>query len=129
MRRPVNLDDLEELKYSVQENEDFLVSILIESGPYNGFRFGIENLRLVYENEQGELCLVSDEKEVEDRELRLDFQINLLDVPETYEESTVNVEDFDTTVRGLVFDILMNYSNLYQLGANEHQTSAEATYN
>ena len=26
MRRPVNLDDLEELKYSVQENEDFLVS-------------------------------------------------------------------------------------------------------
>ena len=86
-------------------------------------------MRLVYENEQGELCLVSDEKEVEDRELRLDFQINLLDVPETYEESTVNVEDFETTVRGLVFDILMNYSNLYQLGANEHQTSAEATYN
>ena len=125
----MNPNGLEELKYSIEENQDFLVSILIESGPFDGFRFGIENLRLVYENEQGELCLVSDEKEVEDRELRLDFQINLLDVPETYEESTVNVEDFETTVRGLVFNVLMNYSNLYQLGANEHQTSAEATYN
>lgn len=125
----MNHDDLEELKYSIEENEDFLVTILIESGPFDGFRFGIENLRLVYEDEQGELCLVSDEKEVEDKELRLDFQINLLDVPETYEESTVNVEDFETTVRGLVFNTLMNYSNLYQLGANEHQTSAEATYN
>jgi len=125
----MNPDGLEELKYSIEENQDFLVSILIESGPFDGFRFGIENLRLVYENEQGELCLVSDEKEVEDQELRLDFQINLLDVPETYEESTVNVEDFETTVRGLVFNVLMNYSNLYQLGANEHQTSAEATYN
>jgi len=125
----MNPDGLEELKYSIEENQDFLVSILIESGPFDGFRFGIENLRLVYENEQGELCLVSDEKEVEDRELRLDFQINLLDVPETYEESSVNVEDFETTVRGLVFNVLMNYSNLYQLGANEHQTSAEATYN
>jgi len=125
----MNPDGLEELKYSIEENQDFLVSILIESGPFDGFRFGIENLRLVYENEQGELCLVSDEKEVEDQELRLDFQINLLDVPETYEESSVNVEDFETTVRGLVFNVLMNYSNLYQLGANEHQTSAEATYN
>jgi hypothetical protein len=125
----MNPDGLEELKYSIEENQDFLVSILIESGPFDGFRFGIENLRLVYENEQGELCLVSDEKEVEDRELRLDFQINLLDVPETYEESSVNVEDFETTVRGLVFNVLMNYSNLYQLGANEHQTSTEATYN
>jgi len=125
----MNPDGLEELKYSIEENQDFLVSILIESGPFDGFRFGIENLRLVYENEQGELCLVSDEKEVEDKELRLDFQINLLDVPETYEESSVNVEDFETTVRGLVFNVLMNYSNLYQLGANEHQTSAEATYN
>jgi len=125
----MNPDGLEELKYSIEENQDFLVSILIESGPFDGFRFGIENLRLVYENEQGELCLVSDEKEVEDQELRLDFQINLLDVPETYEESSVNVEDFETTVRGLVFNVLMNYSNLYQLGANEHQTSTEATYN
>lgn len=117
----MNLDGCQELSYSILDSDhsDYFLSILIESGPFGGYKFGIQNLRLVYEDEQGELQMITDEMNIDEKDLRLDFQVSLYHLPETVlSESDVDLEAFDTTARGLVFDIIMNHQNLYNVGAS-----------
>ena len=101
---------------------------MIESGAFNGFKFTIENLRLVYKDVNGELQLVDEKTPENELDIQLDFSYDLVEVPETYESRTEDKKNFEGMLQSIVLDVLMNHKNLYQLGANEHQTNTETTH-
>ena len=121
-------ENLQELNYSVVPHQDSQSAVIVESGPFNGFKFIIENLRLVYKDVNGELQLVDEETDSDELDIRLDFSYDLIEVPETYESRKEDKENFEGMVQSILFDVLLNHQNLYQLGANEHQTHTKATH-
>ena len=121
-------ENLQELNYSVVPHEGSQGAVIIESGVFNGFKFTIENLRLVYKDVNGELQLVDEETDSDELDIQLDFSYDLVEVPETYESRTEDKKNFEGMLQSIVLDVLMNHKNLYQLGANEHQTDTETTH-
>jgi len=121
-------ENLQELNYSVVPHEGSQGAVVIESGAFNGFKFTIENLRLVYKDVNGELQLVDEETDSDELDIQLDFSYDLVEVPETYESRTEDKEHFEGMIQSIVLDVLMNHKNLYQLGANEHQSDTETTH-
>ena len=121
-------ENLQELNYSVVPHEGSQGAVIIESGVFNGFKFTIENLRLVYKDVNGKLQLVDEETDSDELDIQLDFSYDLVEVPETYESRTEDKKNFEGMLQSIVLDVLMNHKNLYQLGANEHQTDTETTH-
>ena len=121
-------ENLQELNYSVVPHQGSQGAVIIESGVFNGFKFTIENLRLVYKDVNGELQLVDEETDSDELDIQLDFSYDLVEVPETYESRKEDKEHFEGMLQSIVLDVLMNHKNLYQLGANEHQTDTETTH-
>ena len=121
-------ENLQELNYSVVPHQGSQGAVIIESGVFNGFKFTIENLRLVYKDVNGELQLVDEETDSDELDIQLDFSYDLVEVPETYESRTEDKKNFEGMIQSIVLDVLMNHKNLYQLGANEHQTDTETTH-
>lgn len=121
-------ENLQELNYSVVPHQGSQGAVIIESGVFNGFKFTIENLRLVYKDVNGELQLVNEETDSDELDIQLDFSYDLVEVPETYESRTEDKKNFEGMIQSIVLDVLMNHKNLYQLGANEHQTDTETTH-
>lgn len=121
-------ENLQELNYSVVPHQGSQGAVIIESGVFNGFKFTIENLRLVYKDVNGELQLVDEETDSDELDIQLDFSYDLVEVPETYESRTEDKKNFEGMLQSIVLDVLMNHKNLYQLGANEHQTDTETTH-
>lgn len=121
-------ENLQELNYSVVPHQGSQGAVIIESGVFNGFKFTIENLRLVYKDVNGELQLVNEETDSDELDIQLDFSYDLVEVPETYESRTEDKKNFEGMLQSIVLDVLMNHKNLYQLGANEHQTDTETTH-
>ena len=121
-------ENLQELNYSVVPHQGSQGAVIIESGVFNGFKFTIENLRLVYKDVNGELQLVDEETDSDELDIQLDFSYDLVEVPETYESRKEDKEHFEGMLQSIVLDVLMNHKNLYQLGADEHQTDTETTH-
>ena len=121
-------ENLQELNYSVVPHQGGQGAVVIESGIFSGFKFTIENLRLVYKDVDGELHLVEEETDPDELDIQLDFSYDLIEVPETYESKKEDKEHFEGMLQSIVLDVLMNHKNLYQLGANEHQTDTESTH-
>ena len=121
-------ENLQELNYSVVPHQGSQGAVIIESGVFNGFKFTIENLRLVYKDVNGELQLVNEETDSDELDIQLDFSYDLVEVPETYESRTEDKKNFEGMIQSIVLDVLMNHKNLYQLGADEHQTDTETTH-
>ena len=121
-------ENLQELNYSVVPHQGSQGAVVIESGVFNGFKFTIENLRLVYKDTNGELHLVDEKTDADELDIQLDFSYDLVEVPETYESKKEDKENFEGMLQSIVLDVLMNHKNLYQLGANEHQTDTETTH-
>ena len=121
-------ENLQELNYSVVPHQGSQGAVIIESGVFNGFKFTIENLRLVYKDANGELQLVDEKTPENELDIQLDFSYDLVEVPETYESRTEDKKNFEGMLQSIVLDVLMNHKNLYQLGANEHQTDTETTH-
>ena len=121
-------ENLQELNYSVVPHQGSQGAVLIESGIFNGFKFVIENLRLVYKDVEGELHLVDEETNVNELDVQLDFSYDLVEVPETYESKKEDKEHFEGMIQSIVLDVLMNHKNLYQLGTNEHQVDTQTTH-
>ena len=84
---------------------------------------------MVYKDVNGELQLVDEETDPDELDIQLDFSYDLVEVPETYESKKEDKEHFEGMLQSIVLDVLMNHKNLYQLGANEHQTDTETTHN
>ena len=121
-------ENLQELNYSVVPHKGAHSAVLVESGPFNGFKFTIENLRLVYKDVNGDLQLVDEETDSDELDIQLDFSYDLVQVPETYESKKEDKENFEGMLQSIILDVLMNHKNLYQLGENEHQTDTQATH-
>ena len=121
-------ENLQELNYSVVPHQDSQSAVVVESGPFNGFKFVIENLRLVYKDVDGNLQLVDEETNSDELDIQLDFSYDLIEVPETYESRKEDKQNFEGMVQSILFDVLLNHKNLYQLGENEHQTHTQATH-
>ena len=121
-------ENLQELNYSVVPHQGSQGAVIIESGVFNGFKFTIENLRLVYKDVNGELQLVDEETDSDELDIQLDFSYDLVEVPETYESRKEDKEHFEGMLQSIVLDVLMNHKNLYQLGADEHQLNIKATH-
>ena len=121
-------ENLQELNYSVVPHQGSQGAVLIESGIFNGFKFVIENLRLVYKDVNGELQLVNEETDADELDIQLDFSYDVIEVPETYESKKEDKEHFEGMIQSIVLDVLMNHKNLYQLGADGHQTNTQATH-
>jgi len=121
-------ENLQELNYSVVPHEGAQGAVLIESGIFNGFKFVIENLRMVYKDVNGELQLVNEETDADELDIQLDFAYDLIEVPETYESKKEDKEHFEGMLQSIVLDVLMNHKNLYQLGANEQQADTQTTH-
>ena len=121
-------ENLQELNYSVVPHQGSQGAVIIESGVFNGFKFTIENLRLVYKDVNGKLQLVDEKTPENELDIQLDFSYDLVEVPETYESRTEDKKNFEGMLQSIVLDVLMNHKNLYQLGANEHQTDTETTH-
>ncbi len=122
-------ENVQELNYSIVPHQGSQGAVLIESGIFNGFKFTIENLRLVYKDVNGELQLVEEETDSDELDIQLDFSYDLIEVPEVYESKKEDKEHFEGMLQSIVLDVLMNHKNLYQLGADEHQLSIKATHN
>ena len=120
-------ENLQELNYSVIPHKGNQGAVLIESGIFNGFKFIIENLRLVYKDVNGNLQLIDEETDADELDIQLDFSYDLVEVPETYESKKEDKEHFEGMIQSIVLDVLMNHKNLYQLGADEHQLNIKAT--
>ena len=121
-------ENLQELNYSVVPHQGSQGAVVIESGIFNGFKFTIENLRMVYKDVNGELRLVDEETDPDELDIQLDFSYDLVEVPETYESKKEDKEHFEGMIQSIVLDVLMNHKNLYQLGADEHQLNIKATH-
>jgi len=121
-------ENLHELNYSFVPHKEPQGAILVESGPFNGFKFVIENLRLVYKDVNGDLHLVDEETDSDELDIQLDFSYDLVQVPETYESKKEDKENFEGMIQSIVLDVLMNHKNLYQLGANEQQADTQTTH-
>ena len=121
-------ENLQELNYSIVPHEGAHSAVLIESGPFNGFKFTIDNLRLAYKDVNGDLQLVDEETDSDELDIQLDFSYDLVQVPETYESKKEDKENFEGMLQSIILDVLMNHRNLYQLGENEHQTDTQATH-
>ena len=120
-------ENVQELNYSIVPHEGPQGAVIIESGAFNGFKFTIENLRLVYKDVNGELRLVDEETPENELDIQLDFSYDLVEVPETYESRTEDKQNFEGMLQSIVLDVLMNHKNLYQLGADEYQLNIKAT--
>ena len=107
-------ENLQELNYSVVPHQGSQGAVLIESGIFNGFKFTIENLRMVYKDVNGELQLVDEETDPDELDIQLDFSYDLVEVPETYESKKEDKEHFEGMIQSIVLDVLMNHKNLYQ---------------
>lgn len=118
-------ENLQELNYSVVPHEGPHGAVVVESGPFNGFKFVIGNLRIVYKDVNGELHLVGEETDSDELDIQIDFSYDLIEEPYKLKEDK---ENFEGMVQSILFDVLLNHKNLYQLGANEHQTDTETTH-
>ena len=121
-------ENLQELNYSIVPHEGAHSAVVVESGPFNGFKFTIENLRLVYKDVDGNLQFVDEQVDSDELDIQLDFSYDLVQVPETYESKKEDKENFEGMIQSIVLDVLMNHKNLYQLGTDEHQTNTETTH-
>ena len=121
-------ENLQELNYSIVPHKGPHGAVVVESGPFNGFKFVIENLRLVYKDINGKLHLVDEETDADELDIQLDFSYDLVQVPETYESKKEDKENFEGMIQSIVLDVLMNHKNLYQLGANEQQADTQTTH-
>lgn len=113
------------LTYGIVEDMQGRWAVHLENGKFKDFYFRIEHLRLTYVDDDDKLKMVEDYSEVEDKEVKLDFQYDLMQVPEGYINKDGDQYEFEEVARNILIDILANHKDLYKLEKDEHQTNSE----
>lgn len=115
----------ERITYGIVENEKKEKAIIIEAGRFKDFIFKIDRLRLTYKKEDGTLKIVESYDEVADEEVMMDFQYDLVSVPEAFETNENDQSSFEELAQNILIDILTNHQELYKLESNEHSSNTE----
>ena len=127
----LDVQDYQEQKSSinyrvVQDKEDKRLAVQIGNGYFENFFFKINHLRLTFEDESGIMHLVKSYDEVENKEVKLDFEYDLPVVPPTYTPQTGDQEEFEHVARNILIDVLMNRQELYTMEQNGYKTNSES---
>jgi hypothetical protein len=70
--------------------------------------------------------LVKSYDEVENKEVKLDFEYDLTVVPPSYKAQTGDQEEFEHVARNILIDVLMNRQELYTMEQNGYKTNSES---
>lgn len=109
-------NQFEEMTYAVVPHEDRW-AVELQDGVFKNFKFVIENLRLTYRDEDDNLKLVEEDTEIDEMDVFLDFEYDVVSVPQVYEPQEGDQQAFETVTRNIVFDVLTNHHELYDLKA------------